>query len=100
MRIEDLNKFDKDYLFEIEKKFSVPDDFSIKGKLEFVSDGFMEIGNMFVDKQEMEEAGITQGSRTVTAFNKDGYNQLREMGFSHKEIIRAYGYDKGDKSTG
>lgn len=66
-------------------------DFSIKSQLEFLPGEYIEVSNMFLDKKEMEEAGIMYGDRIITAYTKSGYQQLKQMGFSHKEIIKSYG---------
>lgn len=83
MKEEDLDYFD----YNLNEDNS--DEFSIKSKLEFTSE-YLEIGGMFSSKSELEEAGITKSNRIVTAYTPNGYNMLRDMGFSHKEILKQY----------
>lgn len=75
-------------------------DFSIKAKWTFSNKSkYVDVSNMFSNKEEMEELGLDKNSRLVMAFNKSGYQQLRDMGFSHKEIMKHYGEkQKGNKS--
>jgi hypothetical protein len=45
---------------------------------------------MFKSLKEIKEVGITLSNRRIIAKNIDGYEELRDMGFKDKEIIKAY----------
>jgi hypothetical protein len=68
-------------------------DFSIKAKWGLGEDPsrLMEVSTFFNSPDELEQVGITIESRVVLAYSPSGHNQLKNMGFSHKEIVKEYG---------
>jgi len=72
-------------------------DFTIKGRLDFLSDNsVIDITNMFNNRVECEEMGIMRQDRILIAHTNNGYKQLIDMGFSHKEIMKYYGNSQED----
>jgi len=67
-------------------------DYSIKAKWEMGEDPsrLMEVSRFFSSKLDLDEAGINVGSRVVLAYSPSGYQQLKDMGFTHKEIMKQY----------
>jgi hypothetical protein len=92
MKRDELNRIHEDYEFLNEKSKTYL--YSIKSELELFPGEYLEVSDMFKDKIDLEEAGITYHNRIVTAFTPSGYEQLKQMGFSHKEIVKEYGSNK------
>jgi|688.fasta_scaffold459503_2 hypothetical protein len=80
-------------LENIENSFREIDSSSYNYKIEarFPYDGnYVDITGMFKSLKEIKEVGITLSNRRIIAKNIDGYEELRDMGFKDKEIIKAY----------
>lgn len=80
-------------LENIENSFKEVNSSSYNYKIEarFPYDGeYVDITGMFNSTKEIGEVGISKSDRRVIAKNLDGYEELRDMGFKDKEIIKAY----------
>jgi hypothetical protein len=80
-------------LDDIERTFQEVDTSSFNYKIEATfptTDHFVNITGMFQTPKELREVGIPSSKRRVIAKNIDGYEELRDLGFKDKEIIKAY----------
>lgn len=83
-----------EYLEQIEKSYDEVDhsmfDYSIEAKFPS-SHKFVNVTGLFNSPEELREVGLTPSLRHVIAKNKNGYEELRDLGFKDKEIIKQYG---------
>lgn len=80
-------------LENIEDSFKEIDSSSFNYKLEakFPYDGeYVDITGMFSTAKELKEVSITPKNRRIIAKNQDGFEELLDLGFKAKEIIKAY----------
>lgn len=81
------------YLENIENSFKEIDSSSYNYKIEAkwpASNSYVDITGMFNSLEELKEVGLTQSMRRIIAKNTEGFEELRDMGFKTKEIIKAY----------
>lgn len=82
------------YLEDIEHSFEEVDssvyNYVIKAKFPS-SNKFVNVTGLFNSPDELREVGLTPSYRNVIAKNRDGYEELRDLGFKDKEIIKQYG---------
>jgi len=80
---------------ELKKESNYVKDYSITAKIEGDSYNY-EVSRFVNNKQDIED--FRYKGVKIKAITKSGYEQLREMGFTHKEIKKEYGDNERDKS--
>ncbi len=81
------------YLDKIEKSFDEVDSSKYNYKIEAkwpTTNTFVDITGMFNTPKDLKEVSLTPSFRRIIAKNEDGYEELRDLGFKDREIIKAF----------